>query len=108
MRQEPKRAVARLVDGAREAGLFGENLERQENLKIHGCRRHVRAWAEVSPRYLAAGRTWPWIATRGHPSIRTSQRSAPAWPGVRAGRVVLLPSLRRSYRSCRARFPDSL
>src|ERR1035441_998204 len=108
MRQEPKRAVARLGDDARDAGLFGKNLERQENLKIHGCRRHVRAWAEVSPRYSAAGRTWLWIATRRHPAIATSQRSTPAWPGVRAGWVLLLPSLRRSSRSCRARFPDSL
>ena len=42
VRQEPKRTLARLGDDARHAGFLGEDLERQENLKIHERRRHVR------------------------------------------------------------------
>jgi hypothetical protein len=35
MRQEPEQTFARFGDNAQHAGLLGEDLERQENLKIH-------------------------------------------------------------------------
>jgi hypothetical protein len=35
VRQESERAFARLGDNARHAGFLGEDLEWQENLKIH-------------------------------------------------------------------------
>ena len=52
VRQEPKRTLAGLGDDARHAGLLGENLERQEDLKIHG---RVAAWFTARAASALAG-----------------------------------------------------
>ena len=68
--QESKRALARLRDNARHAGLSGEDLKRQEHLKSHECRRHVRPSLEVALRVSVAVRAWLWPATRQQASAR--------------------------------------
>src|ERR1019366_7852619 len=109
MRQQSKRTLARLRHDALHAGFLGEDSERQENLKIHECRRHVRPSVEVSPRAPDAARAWLWPETRRQASGRSWLRFlTQVRLRLQAGRVSLFPSLRLSSRSCRARSPGSL
>src|ERR1039458_4430636 len=106
--QESERAFPCLRNDARNAGFVGEDLERQQYLKIHERRLlHVRPPGSALD--LARVRTWFWVWNRRRVSGRPWRR---AWTPLRlsppAWRRCLFPSLRQSPRSCRARSPGSL